>query len=176
MKVTFTRTGERRYRVVAERDGAPTVAIEPAPGFDPHLPHDLVHFLVERHWRLREGIFGELEAGGTAGTFLPVDAPRDRRWAKKHGGLATSGRDMDRSEAFAEAAFAAWQAHRGRMPAGSPYQRDTLARAGVSAEEIGRVLPVLDEASAQWRSLPIGESMTLEWSSPAPTSAGARRR
>ena len=172
MRITFTRTGERRYRVTAEREGAPTVAIEPAPGFDEHLPHDLVHFLVEQHWRLREGIFGDLETGGTAGTFLPTEGQRDRRWAKKHGGLATSGRDMDRSEALAEAAFGAWQVHAGRMPAGSQYQRDTLAKAGVSAEEIAALLPVLDEASARWRALPIGGSMTLEWATPA----GSRRR
>ncbi len=173
MKVTFTRTGDRRYRVLAERAGAPVVAIEPAPGFDAYLPHDLVHFLVERHWRLQEGIFGDLSAGGTAGTFLPLEGTRDRRWAKKHGGLATSGRDMDRSEALAAAAFAAWQGHVGTVPAGSQYARDTARAAGVTPEEIAGVLPALDEASARWRTLRVGESMTLELS-PAPARAGRR--
>lgn len=108
MEIAFTRTGERRYRVVARREASTDLAMEPAPGFDSHLPHDLVHFLVERHWRLHEGIYGDLAAGGDAGTFRPFEAVRDRRWAKKHAGLATSGRDMDRSEALAAAAFAAW--------------------------------------------------------------------
>jgi len=173
MQVSFTRTGERRYRVVARRTGAPELVIEPAPGFDAHLPHDLVHFLVERHWGLREGIYGDLAAGGDAGTFRPTEGARDRRWVKKHAGLVTSGRDMDRSEALAAAVFAAWQGHRGAVERASDYARSAAALAGVTAAELAAVMPACDEAADAWRALRTGESMTLEW--PYPEGPYAQR-
>ncbi len=71
VEVTFTKTGARRYRVAATRDKAPELVMDPAPGFDSFLPHDLVHFLVECEWGIQNGIFGQLAAGGDAGTFRP---------------------------------------------------------------------------------------------------------
>ena len=68
MDVTFTRTGERRYAVSA---GA--LAMHPAPGYDDEIPHDLVHLAVELACGIPMGVFGQLEAGGTAGTFQPAD-------------------------------------------------------------------------------------------------------
>lgn len=175
MQVSFSRTGERRYRVVARRTDAPELVMEPAPGFDAHLPHDLVHFLVERHWGLREGIYGDLAAGGDAGTFRPAEGARDRRWMKKHAGLATSGRDMDRSEALAAAVFAAWQGHRGFAQRASDYARSTAAVADVTAAELAAVMPACDEAAEAWRALRTGESMTLEWPYPEGAPAAFQR-
>ncbi|MEX2446540.1 MAG: hypothetical protein WD734_04300 [Dehalococcoidia bacterium] len=65
MRITFIRTGDRRYRVEVRRETPPDLVMEPAPGFDADLPHDLVHLLVEQHWGLREGIYGDLAAGAT---------------------------------------------------------------------------------------------------------------
>ena len=47
MKVHFIRSGERRYGMRIERTGAPVLVMDPAPGFDPDLPHDMVHFVVD---------------------------------------------------------------------------------------------------------------------------------
>jgi hypothetical protein len=176
MDVTFTRTGDRRYRVSVERADAPNVVMEPAPGFEEYLPHDLVHLLVEQHWRLGEGIYGDLAAGGDAGTFRPAEAVRDRRLARRNTGLATSGRDMDRSEQLAAAAFAAWQVHRGAVSHNSEYARETAAKAGVSAAELDGVMSLLDGAAARWSALRVGESMSVEWRTPAmPRGARAAR-
>jgi len=139
--------------------------MEPAPGFVANLPHDLTHFLVERHWRLSEGIYGDLEAGGDAGTFRPAEGAGDRR-TRKRAGLATSGRDMDRSELLAAAVFAAWQVHRGAVPGGSAYAAETAASARVTAAQIAEVLPACDEAAARWSALRVGESMSLTWTPP----------
>src|SRR5687768_4258754 len=46
MEVTFTRTGERRYSVSVEGPGIVTAVMDPAPGYDPLLPHDMAHFVV----------------------------------------------------------------------------------------------------------------------------------
>ena len=69
MSVTFIRTGERRYAVRADIDGGQTVQMDQAPGYDPAMPHDLQHFIVEKCLGIEGGIFGRLAAGGTAKTF-----------------------------------------------------------------------------------------------------------
>ena len=48
MRVTFTKTGDHRYGVSVERESASNLKMHPAPGYDDWLPHDMVHFLVER--------------------------------------------------------------------------------------------------------------------------------
>src|SRR5689334_14072246 len=69
MSVAFIRTGERRYAVRAMPDGASPLEMNPAPGFDPLMPHDLQHFIVEKHLGIQGGVFGRLTAGGTAKSF-----------------------------------------------------------------------------------------------------------
>jgi hypothetical protein len=54
MQVEFHRTGERRYAAVINRDGLPPLRMDCAPGYDSLLPHDLLHFLVEKELRLRK--------------------------------------------------------------------------------------------------------------------------
>src|SRR5215218_9127195 len=79
MEVTFRRTGERRYSVTARPERWPAVTMDPAPGFDPRLPHDLVHYTVEREHGIELGVFGQLAAGGNLRTFRRLDATPDPR-------------------------------------------------------------------------------------------------
>ena len=58
MDVTFTRTGERRYGIRVEPARAPALVMNPAPGYDPLVPHDLVHFAAERECGIVLGVFG----------------------------------------------------------------------------------------------------------------------
>jgi hypothetical protein len=83
MKVTFTRTGDRRYRVSVEGPGVVSSWMEPAAGYDPLLPHDLAHFVVENELGISGGVFGQLAAGGLAGTFHPTDDKRKRKLEKR---------------------------------------------------------------------------------------------
>lgn len=90
MEVRFQRTAERRYAIVVHRPGLPPVEMNPAPGYDPLMPHDLLHLVVESELGLRRGIFGQVAAGGHAGTFhldavageSPREASRRRRRAR----------------------------------------------------------------------------------------------
>ena len=68
MSVTFLRTGERRYAVRVEVEGSGVMEMNPASGFDPIMPHDLQHFIVEQTLGIEGAIYGQLAAGGTAGT------------------------------------------------------------------------------------------------------------
>ena len=63
--------------------------MNPAPGYDDYLPHDLLHFVAEAEWNLDGAVFGQLARGGDAGTFYPTDksliprAMRDRKRRKR---------------------------------------------------------------------------------------------
>ena len=148
MEITFRRTGERRYAVVAEPEGHPPVTMDPAPGFDPRLPHDLVHYAVEREHGIALGVFGQLAAGGNLRTFRRLDATPDRRLRRRGERLAREHLgELARSERLAAEALRAWV----RGPRPHPDER------------LERVCARLDELSAGWRALGIGGELTLTW-------------
>jgi hypothetical protein len=167
MKVSFEKTGLRRYGVLVQRDRAPEVFMNPAPGYHEWLPHDLLHFVAEAEWKLDGAVFGQLAAGGDAGTLVPTDqallgrAMRERKRRKRRAGRP-KGR---RSEVLAhvlERAFAARHG-RGRLP---PDWDAELAAARVTPGRLERVLGELDELADRWHSLHVGERLTLEWPRP----------
>jgi hypothetical protein len=165
MRVTFTRTAARRYRVSVHRDQAPDLVMEPAPGFDACLPHDLVHFAVECHWRLRDGVFGQLAAGGT-GLFQPSEEPHTRGWARKAAPRnRNTGADIGRSEALAGFAQIAWNVHKGRRAAPEHTARMRSA-ANVTDAELDTIMARLDELSEQWQAAGMGDGITLTWPYP----------
>ncbi|HYE74205.1 MAG TPA: hypothetical protein VEF04_12785, partial [Blastocatellia bacterium] len=102
MEVQFRRTGERRYAVTIFRPGNSALEMNPAPGYDSFMPHDLLHFIVESELGLRRGIYGQIAEGGHAGTFHSVgsnhenrrEAARQRkRLARRGEKLLREGRD-----------------------------------------------------------------------------------
>jgi hypothetical protein len=157
MKVSFIRSGAHRYGVHVERDNATNLQMHPAPGYDHWLPHDLVHFLVEREAGLKDGIFGQLAAGGDAHTFVPTDQQRTRRWARRaERRNRTTGRDIGRSEDLAFAALVTWKS---RASGHCPRQQFTQA----TMIEVDGLLPALDDAAHDWHALSVGECLTLDW-------------
>ncbi|MBO0862428.1 MAG: hypothetical protein J2P21_28805 [Chloracidobacterium sp.] len=93
MKVQFRRTGARRYAITIYREGLALVEMNPAPGYDTIMPHDLLHFVVESELGLNLGVFSQVASGGHAGTFHTVatesvsarEAARLRRRASRRG-------------------------------------------------------------------------------------------
>ncbi len=93
MNVTFTKTGERRYRVSVEGMGVVSSWMEPAAGYDTRLPHDMAHFVVENELGIAGGGFGQLAEGGDARTFHPTDEQASRKVAKRGRRMAAATRD-----------------------------------------------------------------------------------
>ena len=83
MLVTLLHTGARRYAVQAVIDGESILEMNPAPGYDTWMPHDLQHFIVEGALRIEGAIYGQLAAGGTAGTFHVLAGHSTAREASK---------------------------------------------------------------------------------------------
>src|SRR5688572_2409559 len=120
MNVRFRRTGARRYAVVVTVASEPPRAMDPAPGYDDDIPHDLVHYVVEAELRLTNGVYGRAARG--AGTFIttaerdvkPRDrARRQRRQQRRERALgaqdARRAADMARSEQLAARCDVAWR-------------------------------------------------------------------
>jgi hypothetical protein len=72
LRLIFQRIGERRYAIRVQRPDLPDHLMSPAPGYDPLAPPDLLHLVVEAQLGITDGIFGQLAAGGDAGTFQRV--------------------------------------------------------------------------------------------------------
>jgi hypothetical protein len=184
MSVTFLRTGERRYAVRAVIDGGQTVQMDQAPGFDPLMPHDLQHFIVEKCLGIEGGIFGRLAVGGTAKTFHAIveggsarEASRIRRKQAARDGkiLPSQTDDYARSERATYVCWQDWLQHaanpemRSRaieMRVGADGMMARMApteRASFTAEKRAEIRREFQRLSAHWSALAVGEGFTEPW-------------
>jgi hypothetical protein len=185
MKVEFHKTGERRYAVIVLRDKLPALKMNPAPGFDPLMPHDMLHFLVEQELGLRRGIFGQVALGGTAGTFQnqpseEVNARADSRLRRKSARrgknmLRTGLDDCAQSERATFICLYDWLAHSAdkNLRARAREMKITFdsvltqmtetERKKLNQEKLAAIRLRMDELSARWSALGVNQSMTLEW-------------
>jgi len=183
MDVLFRRTGERRYAVVVQVAGRPPQTMDPAPGFDDHIPHDLVHYVVEAELGLAAGVFGRAARGG--GTFISVgshernarERTRQQRKQRRRESSLRSADDatqqhMATSERLAGLCDLAWRRRHGQRPdpsRGMPSEPLSPDDAG----RIERVVARLDELASLWKELPVGGELVFTWPSPVPTVLGA---
>lgn len=168
MILVFRRTGQRRYAVEALRPGLPVVEMNPAPGYDQLIPHDMMHLVVEAQLGLTRGIFGQLAAGGNAGSFylaLKSDQgsrkiTRARRHAAKRGKrLLRDGRDdCLQSE---RATFICGQEWRARSSSGEA--QNTGGANEFGARKLDEICKHLDELSSRWSGLDVGQSVAVRW-------------
>jgi hypothetical protein len=162
MKVSFAKTGARRYGVLIERERAPEIVMNPAPGYDDYLPHDMLHFVAEAEWELNGAVFGQLGAGDDAGTFHPTEKPlipRATRHPKRRKRRAGKPKGR-RSEVLAHILQHAWNARHGREPLPND-REEQLEAARVSSSRLERVVDQLHELVERWHSLRVGEQVTL---------------
>ncbi len=182
MEIQFRRTGERRYAVTIHRNGQAPMEMNPAPGYDSLMPHDLLHFIVESELGLRQGIFGQIAEGGTAGTFRTVsstgennrDVARSRRRENRRGGkLLRQGRDDSaQSESATTICLYEWMA-RSDDPARRQLAMEMAAMVkGIRGQQsapafsentLKRICARMDELSERWSALDIGQTLTVIW-------------
>ncbi len=175
MLVAFARTGVRRYEVRVHRELATDLLMSPAPGWSDLVPHDLVHLVVEHRFGLRDGIFGQLAAGGNAWTFVPTQEQRTKAWARRvERRNRAHGTQIGRSEELAAAVLPLWLRRRGltadpahAASASAPSEGDFDPRA------LALSLTDLDALSTRWQVLAVGESVEVEW--PWPETGSPRR-
>lgn len=163
MQVRFERTGQRRYAVAILRDQHGDLRMAPAPGYSDLIPHDLVHLVVEEECGLRDGIFGQLSAGGNAGTFVPTEELRTKAWARQvERRNRSTGTDMARSEELVAQVYPRWLRHSGHLP-GSHYVQQEPPPTKLSGADLERLFVRLNRWSEVWGAVEIGAAMTVEW-------------
>jgi hypothetical protein len=180
MQVEFRRTGQRRYAITILRKDYPMLEMNPAPGYDPIMPHDLLHLVIEKELGLHQGIFGQIAAGGNAGTFhtIPSSNENKREAARLRRKVGRRGKRLLR-EGRAESALSEravylclneWLArstgqNRKTVTVQLSSKDNYLAEDGdiLTGEVLNRVCANLDQVSEQWASLKIGESFAVTW-------------
>jgi hypothetical protein len=185
MRVEFRKTGARRYAVIIHRENLPHLEMNPAPGFDPLVPHDLLHFLVEQELALENAIFGQIAGGGTAGTFQqsPTEAKstrteaRQRRKINKRGTkMLKSGIDecaqseratlyclqnwYENSTDVELRARAAIMKETARSVFGTMTQSE---KKKLNKDKLADIRRRMDDLSRRWSALTVDQSLTLDW-------------
>lgn len=185
MQVIFQKTGESRYGVIIQREGFSNLEMNPAPGFDPLMPHDLLHFLVEQEFDLRNGIYGQIAAGGTAGTFHQVSSEKSnaradsrlrRKTARRGGKLLQAGLDdCAKSERATYVCLYNWflnsanedlclRAREMKSSVENTFAKMTESeRKKFTEEKLAQIRLKMDDLSKKWSSLKVSESITLNW-------------
>ena len=193
MWVIFRRTGTRRYGIEARREQYPDVGMNPAPGYDPLVPHDLLHMVVEAELGLSRGVFGQLAAGGDAGTFgIALEATGDHRAdARAKRRVTDRGKKLqrqghDESALSERASYICWyewlarselpeRQRMGRTMAEQARQvRDTCTPNDLQAlreDAILRICTRLDAISVLWAALDMGEGIEVGWPDLTATTA-----
>jgi hypothetical protein len=185
MILIFQRTGQRRYAIQVKRPRLPDVVMSPAAGYDPLIPHDLMHLVVEAQLGLDGGVFGQLAAGGHAGTFHPIsdggavaraDARAQHRMNRRGKKLMREGQDdSNQSERATYICWYEWltrslSADRRKVAQAMSEQANHIRGTAPSDEmralsemKIERICQHLDELSSHWSRLAVGESMAVRW-------------
>jgi hypothetical protein len=177
MLVHFRKLGGRRYSVLVEPEHGPALVAHPAPGYDDHLPHDLLHFVAEAEWGIDGAIFGQLAAGRDPGIFLPVDDELMPQWLRRRKMRRRVRPRGLRSEVLAHVLECSWKATRLHRPL-PDYWDDYLIAARVDPDHVERVVASLDDLADRWRRLQVGDQLTLTWPRPGrrPRPPATRRR
>jgi hypothetical protein len=179
--VTFTRSTGSRYGVDVVRESGPPARLRVIKMDAEWLPREIAHFLVEREFGLKLGIFGQLAAGGDAGRFWAAPADRNSRLAHRSHRLQVTGRgDLRRSVALVAWCTAAWEVETGRRAAGprdpGPYDGPwpLLDVAAVPRDQVASAVRCLTAAAAvDWNELQPGQRVSFEW--PLALTLAARR-
>ena len=172
MLVIFRRTGWRRYGIEIQRPQFAAVQMNPAPGYDPLMPHDLMHLVVESQLGLTHGIFGQVAAGGHAGTFRTYIGPskNNRDAARRQRRIDRRGEKLLRRVGSKEcllsehATYICWQEWLARSKSTQVRSiTPPLDLGALTEEKMDQICAHLDELSSHWSRLKIGESMTVHW-------------
>ena len=145
MEVRFERTARRRYAVAVLRTRHGNLRLDPAPGYSDLIPHDLVHFVVEDEFGLRQGIFGQIAAA--------------RQVERRN---RSTGGDMGRSEDLAAQVYPRWLRHSGHLPSSHYVHQDPPAT-DLAATDLDQAFKRLDALSKQWGAVEVGGAMTVVW-------------
>jgi len=179
VRVTFHRESGRAYHAIIDRPDGVVVRLKGGSynPFEPPLPHDIAHLVVEDGLGLEHGLWGVIAAGGLfgqnavlAGRRRPHAARRAREVVKAHHDELNQAEMLvgaicrlvhERREG--DARLLAQMTGRWRPPP-------------AAAERIPAVGPRLREAARRWDAVPVGGTLALEWGAVSRRARAPRAR
>ncbi len=176
MQVTFRKDDAKRYSIAIKRERGPALVPRFAPGYDDLMPHDLAHYLVEEHFEIQLGVWGQLAAGG-GGIFKPAPEDNSLRYQRSVQRIGAIGReDMGRSEQLVVVTVAAWERSIHRVK-----HQTRVIHVDVEPDKLRGAVARMGEVAELWRALPFGGSLAFVWPheltfDPAKSRRGRRQR
>lgn len=133
----------------------------------PKIPHDLVHFIVERETDEDGGFWGAVAAGAVFSSMVHLDGRRPPHAAERSAAAirARSGR-LQRAELMAGLVTRIVDQRIATTDAVHTAARDTLSTLPDSSVDAHRVLAaaaVLRRTAYEWELLHPGENLSLDW-------------
>ena len=167
MRVTFPRLPDhQRGYALVERDDGVVYRLGGGPAGS-RLPHDIMHLVVERELRIRDGIWGGIAAGIVFDSMQYVSGRRPPHAAERSGRLLRGfRREGLRAELLADlvssaAALDTMTADTIRRLADA--KLSVLPDADVDPVVIAAAARALQVEAARWARLRVGEELCYEW-------------
>ncbi|GAB3957432.1 hypothetical protein GCM10029978_000110 [Actinoallomurus acanthiterrae] len=167
MRVRFPRLpdGKRSYSVVERSDGVRYRVHEGVAG--PDLPHDAVHFIVEREMEEDGGFWGAVAAGAVFSSMEHLDGRRPPH-AKERSERAIRSRSdrLQRAELMAGLVERIAAERLTSIDAVAKAAREalsTLPDTKVDESKAIRAATALQDTAGRWAALVPGDELVLEW-------------
>jgi hypothetical protein len=167
MRVTFPRLPdhERAYALV-ERDDGVVYRLYGGPAGS-RLPHDIMHLVVERELRIRDGIWGGIAAGVVFDSMQHVSGRRPPHAAERSRQLLRGFREQGlRAELLADlvsSAAALDTMTLDKIRRLADVKLSVLPDAEVDPVVIAVAARALQVEAARWARLRVGEELCYEW-------------
>ena len=173
MRITFAKTGSRRYTFSIDRERGPRLRPLGVPGFGGSMPHAHARHHVEDFVGVELGVFGQI-AAGASGTFIPAAVDNSVRLRRASAPIGAGWRaDLHRAEDLVRVCMSEWRRSHG---VATPATADTGVR--VDPELLPQTLARIDAVAKRWQRLPVGGSLRFSWAArafePARSRAGRR--
>ncbi|HZU13261.1 MAG TPA: hypothetical protein VFB58_10520 [Chloroflexota bacterium] len=169
MEILFTRVDHRDVRASVTRSDGVTLSVPVYGHLDP-LPHDLAHYVVERHMGLPDGFWGTIAAGGifrgmrvAAGRQPPHAAERSKAIIRAN--VSAIGL----AEQVVGNVTGVLDGEPVRELPLSDHPRTPRSRADYHTV-ITSLIPHVEEMIGRWQQVPVGGEMCVQW-----PEAGRRR-
>jgi hypothetical protein len=180
MRVTFPRLPdhERAYALVERDDGAVYRLYGGQAG--PRLPHDIMHFVVERELRIGDGIWAGIAAGIIFDTMQHVSGRRPPHARERSADLLASFRQRGlRAEvlaSFVECVAGLEHPSDTQIMTLAATKLSVLPDPDVEPAAVAAAAQALQVEAARWARLRVGEELSYDWPRDAVAARRARTR
>jgi hypothetical protein len=176
MRVTFPRLPdhERAYALVERDDGA-VYRLYGGPA-GPRLPHDIMHFVVERELRIGDGIWAGIAAGLVFDSMQHVSGRRPPHAREGSRELRQRGLRAEVLASFVECVAGLDHPSDTQIMTLAATKLSVLPDPDVEPAAVAAAAQALQVEAARWARLRVGEELSYDWPRDAVAARRARTR